>query len=88
MEKDIFKKNKIKFVFMGNEGMALSLISDNLYTLNETASFVLKNINGKRSKKEIINKFLKEYKAGRAQIEKDVENSLNFFIKNKLIKKL
>ena len=60
----------------------------NIYTLNETASFIWKQLLKVATKKELVEKMKKEFDVSEKIIKKDIEEFLNEYLEKEFIIKV
>ncbi|MCX7943060.1 MAG: PqqD family protein [Deltaproteobacteria bacterium] len=86
-EKDTFVKLKEGTVFriMENESALVRPDDGTLIILNETGTFIVKNIKKKISKKALIRKIINEYDTTLQRVEKDVDSFLKKLEKEGII---
>ena len=86
MKKQKYRLNKdmISQKIQGNE-VVFDTEKSTIYTLNETATFILKRITLKKSLQEIEKSIMQEYDVDEAVAKKDVQSTVSDFIKKKIL---
>jgi hypothetical protein len=84
-----FKINPdIIYKIFEDEVHVLDYKTANIYTLNETASFIWKQLLKVATKKELVEKMKKEFDVSEKIIKKDIEEFLNEYLEKEFIIKV
>jgi hypothetical protein len=70
---------------MGSSFVAYDNKTSTLHELNETGFFILKKLEKKRTRKQIVELIVKRFKVSKNQAEKDLLEFTDFLVKKDLI---
>jgi hypothetical protein len=70
---------------MDDKTVMLDGDTSTLYTLNETADYIVKQIKKKASKQVIIQKMIKRYGVGKEKLTRDFDQVIKDLIKKKIL---
>lgn len=71
---------------LGNSLVLLNLVDSTYYVLNESASLAFRGILEARTKQEIAESFVAEYDCSVEQAAADVEETMDYLVKEGLLK--
>ena len=71
---------------LGNSLVLLNLVDSTYYVLNETASLAFRGILDARTNQQIAESFVAEYDCSAEQAATDVEETLDYLVKEGLLK--
>lgn len=73
---------------LGDEGVAFNSITNEYFSLNETSFKILKDIENGLSFRDICDHLKNEYEVPATDCEKEVNNTIQFFLSKMLIQEI